>query len=71
MNGIVVRENESIESAILRFGKICNSTLTELKDRRTYVKPSAVARKKKMDAIRKRQFKEKLASLGIAYKEKE
>ncbi|HEV8342438.1 MAG TPA: 30S ribosomal protein S21 [Candidatus Binatia bacterium] len=58
MTGIRVRENESIESAIRRFKKLCEKAgiLAELRKREHYEKPS-VKRKKKMIAAKKRALR--------------
>ena len=54
MTGVRVRENESIESAIRRFKKLCEKAgiLAELRKREHYEKPS-VKRKKKAIAAKK------------------
>ena len=54
MTGVRVRENESIESAIRRFKKLCEKAgiLAELRKREHYEKPS-VRRKLKSLAARK------------------
>ena len=56
MVGIRVRENESFESALRRFKKICEKSgvLSEIRRREHYEKPS-VRRKKKALAARKRK----------------
>ena len=58
MTGVRVRENESIESAIRRFKKLCEKAgiLAELRKREHYEKPS-VRHKKKTLAARKRALK--------------
>lgn len=58
MTGIRVRENESIESAIRRFKKLCEKSgiLAELRKREHYEKPS-VKRKKKAIAAKKRALR--------------
>jgi len=58
MTGIKVRENESIESAIRRFKKMCEKAgiLAELRKREHYEKPS-VKRKRKLIAAKKRALK--------------
>jgi small subunit ribosomal protein S21 len=55
MTGVRVRENESIESAIRRFKKLCEiaGILAELRKREHYEKPS-VKRKKKGDRRKKK-----------------
>lgn len=56
MVGIRVRENESFESALRRFKKICEKSgvLSEIRRREHYEKPS-VRRKKKALAARKKR----------------
>jgi len=58
MTEVRVRENESIDSAIRRFKKLCEKAgiLAELRKREHYEKPS-VKRKKKLIAARKRAMK--------------
>ena len=58
MTGIRVRDNESIESAIRRFKKLCEKSgiLAELRKREHYEKPS-VKRKKKALAAKKRALR--------------
>jgi small subunit ribosomal protein S21 len=56
--GIVVRDNESFESAVRRFKKQCEKAgvLSEIRKREHYEKPS-IKRKKKALAARKRMLK--------------
>jgi small subunit ribosomal protein S21 len=56
MVGVRVRENESFESALRRFKKICEKSgvLSEIRRREHYEKPS-VRRKKKALAARKKR----------------
>ncbi len=56
MVGIRVRENESFESALRRFKKLCEKSgvLSEVRRREHYDKPS-VRRKKKSLAARKKK----------------
>ena len=58
MTGVRVRENESIESAIRRFKKLCEKAgiLAEMRKREHYEKPS-VKRKKKAIAAKKRAMR--------------
>lgn len=58
MPGIVVRDNESFESAVRRFKKQCEKAgvLSEIRKREHYEKPS-IKRKKKALAARKRMLK--------------
>jgi small subunit ribosomal protein S21 len=58
MVGNRVRENESFESALRRFKKICENSgvLSEIRRREHYEKPS-VRRKKKALAARKKKRK--------------
>jgi small subunit ribosomal protein S21 len=58
MTGVRVRENESIESAIRRFKKLCEKAgiLAELRKREHYEKPS-VKKKKKAIAAKKRALR--------------
>ena len=55
MPGIKIRDNESFEGALRRFKKQCEKagTLTELKKREFFEKPS-LAKKKKREASAKR-----------------
>ena len=52
MTGVRVRENESIESAIRRFKKLCEEAgiLAELRKREHYEKPSVKKKKKAIAA---------------------
>jgi small subunit ribosomal protein S21 len=56
--GIVVKDNESFESALRRFKKQCEKSgvLSEIRKREYYEKPS-IKRKKKALAARKRLMK--------------
>ena len=56
MAEIIVKDNESIESALRRFKRQCarSGVLSELRKREHYEKPS-VKRKKKSEAARKRK----------------
>ena len=58
MAEIRVKENETLDSALLRFKRQCarSGVLTELRKREHYEKPS-VKRKKKSEAARKRKYK--------------
>jgi small subunit ribosomal protein S21 len=58
MPSVVVKEDESLESALRRFKKQCEKAgvLSELRKREHYEKPS-VRRKKKMLAARKKALK--------------
>ena len=58
MAEIKVREGESLDSALRRFKRQTarDDTLTELRKREHYEKPS-VKRKKKSEAARKRKYK--------------
>ena len=58
MAEIKIKDNESLDSALLRFKRQCakSGVLTELRKREHYEKPS-VKRKKKSEAARKRKFK--------------
>jgi small subunit ribosomal protein S21 len=58
MPQVVVKEDESFESALRRFKKQCEKAgvLSELRKREHYEKPS-VRRKKKMMAARKKALK--------------
>ena len=55
MAQVVVRENESLESALKRFKRSCarDGVMSELRKREHYEKPS-VRRKKKSEAARKK-----------------
>ena len=58
MTSVMVKEDESFESALRRFKKQCEKAgvLSELRKREHYDKPS-VRRKKKMLAARKKAMK--------------
>ena len=58
MSNVVVKENESLDSALRRFKRSCarDGVLAEVRKREHYEKPS-VKRKKKSEAARKRKFK--------------
>jgi len=58
MAQVIVKENESLESALKRFKRSCarDGVMSELRKREHYEKPS-VRRKKKSEAARKRKFK--------------
>ena len=58
MEQVVVRENESWESALKRFKRSCarDGVMSELRKREHYEKPS-VKRKKKSEAARKKAKK--------------
>ncbi len=58
MSRIIVRDNESLDSALRRFKRSCakSGVLAEVRKREHYEKPS-VKRKKKSEAARKRKFK--------------
>ncbi|MCX7856415.1 MAG: 30S ribosomal protein S21 [Deltaproteobacteria bacterium] len=58
MPAVIVKEGESLESALRRFKKQCEKTgiLSEIKKREHYEKPS-VRRKKKILAAKKRALK--------------
>ena len=57
MSNVIVKENESLDSALRRFKKQCarSGVLSELRKREHYEKPS-VKRKKKSEAARKRKY---------------
>jgi small subunit ribosomal protein S21 len=58
MPGIIVRENEGIESALRRFKKQCEKEgiMTEIRKREFYEKPCVKRKRKKVNA-RKRLLK--------------
>ena len=57
MAQVVVRDSESLESALKRFKRSCarDGVMAELRKREHYEKPS-VKRKKKSEAARKRKY---------------
>lgn len=57
MSNIIVRENESLDSALRRFKRSCAKAgiQQEIRKREHYEKPS-VRRKKKSEAARKRKY---------------
>ena len=57
MAQVIVKENESLESALKRFKRSCaRDVMSELRKREHYEKPS-VKRKKKSEAARKKAKK--------------
>lgn len=64
MIGVILREGESIESALKRFKKECvNSGIqSEIKRREFFEKPSE-KRKRKMEAARRKREKRKMIML--------
>ena len=58
MAQVIVKENESLESALKRFKRSCarDGVMAEVRKREHYEKPS-VKRKKKSEAARKRKYK--------------
>ena len=58
MSNVVVKENETLDSALRRFKRNCQKAgiQQEIRKREHYEKPS-VKRKKKSEAARKRKFK--------------
>ena len=63
MSNIIVRENESLDSALRRFKRSCAKAgiQQEIRKREHYEKPS-VRRKKKSEAARKRSVRRKKKS---------
>ena len=57
MSEVRVKENESLESALKRFKRLCAraGVMAEVRKREHYEKPS-VKRKKKAEAARKRRY---------------
>jgi len=58
MAEIILKDNESLDSALRRFKRSCQKAgvLSEIRKREHYEKPS-VRRKKKSEAARKRSYK--------------
>jgi small subunit ribosomal protein S21 len=58
LSNVVVKENETLDSALRRFKRSCAKAgiMQEVRKREHYEKPS-VKRKKKSEAARKRKFK--------------
>ena len=58
MTQVYVKENESLESALKRFKRLCarDGVMSEIRKREHYEKPS-VKRKKKSEAARKKAKK--------------
>ena len=56
MSNVIVKENESLDSALRRFKRNCAGIQQEIRKREHYEKPS-VRRKKKSEAARKRKSK--------------
>ena len=63
MTGVRVRENESIESAIRRFKKLCEKAgiLAELRKREHYEKPSVRRKRKALAARKKAKRRERMS----------
>ena len=61
MSNVVVKENETLDSALRRFKRNCQKAgiQQEIRKREHYEKPS-VKRKKKSEAARKRKFKQQV-----------
>ncbi|GIX41063.1 MAG: hypothetical protein KatS3mg129_0796 [Leptospiraceae bacterium] len=59
MIGVIVKDGESIDSALKRFKKECVNAgiLSEIKKREFYEKPSEIKKKKREAAERKRRKK--------------
>jgi len=57
MSNVIVKENETLDSALRRFKRSCAKAgiMGEVRKREHYDKPS-VKRKKKIEAARKRKF---------------
>ena len=57
MSNVIVKENETLDSALRRFKRQCQRSgiQAELRKRECYEKPS-VKRKKKSEAARKRKY---------------
>lgn len=57
MSNVVIRDNESLDSALRRFKRSCAKAgiMQEIRKREHYEKPS-VKRKKKSEAARKRRY---------------
>lgn len=57
LSSVIVKENETLDSALKRFKKNCASAgiMQEIRKREYYEKPS-VKRKKKSEAARKRKY---------------
>jgi len=62
MNGIIVKNGENIEKALKRFQKVCDraGVLKDLKNYRTYEKPSEEKKRVRDAAIRKAELQKKL-----------
>ncbi len=61
MSNVIVKENETLDSALRRFKRSCAKAgiQQEIRKREHYEKPS-VRRKKKSEAARKRKYKKRL-----------
>ena len=61
MSNVIVKENETLDSALRRFKRNCAKAgiQQEIRKREHYEKPS-VRRKKKSEAARKRKYKRKI-----------
>ena len=55
MSSVIVKENETLDSALRRFKRNCAKAQQEIRKREHYEKPS-VKRKKKSEAARKRKY---------------
>ena len=56
MSNVIVKENETLDSALRRFKRNCAKAGIQQEKREHYEKPS-VRRKKKSEAARKRKYK--------------
>ena len=67
MSNIIVKENETLDSALRRFKRSCAKAgiQQEIRKREHYEKPS-VKRKKKSEAARKRKYNERYESLRVS-----
>lgn len=63
MTTIVLKDNESFESAVRRFKKIIDKSglMNELREREAYEKPTTMRKRKHMAAV-KRHLKQKRAT---------
>jgi len=63
MNGIIIRDDESIEKAMRRFTKTCeiSGVLSELRKYRHYEKPSE-EKKRKINSLKQRLKRDKTRS---------
>ncbi len=71
MSNVIVKENETLDSALRRFKRSCAKAgiQQEIRKREHYEKPS-VRRKKKSEAARKRKYN-KYVNIGVSHEKRD